>query len=161
MPTRIDLTGLGRFKKYLSRRPGPIKQALSEWGHIYESFIRRRFVKYSRGGGDWQPLKPATVLAKGNAIILRDTDLLFKSLKPEIKSITGLKPGAKLKATIRVPGNAAYDTGVTVGDVLIWHQYGTSRMPQREVIVSPDSTTKHLMGERLKKGIVQAIGATK
>lgn len=43
--------------------PPPIARMFDQWGHRYETFIRRRFDRYSKGGGDWAPL----ALSTGNA----------------------------------------------------------------------------------------------
>jgi hypothetical protein len=39
----------------------PLRDAMRKWAARYMGFIRRRFVTYSRGGGNWKPLAPTTV----------------------------------------------------------------------------------------------------
>lgn len=43
---------------------GPMRAMFRQWGVRYLAFTRRRFVAYSRGGGDWKPLAPSTILAR-------------------------------------------------------------------------------------------------
>jgi hypothetical protein len=62
----VDLAKLQRFEKdidngLMSRVDNPIAKALKQWGVRYRSFIQERFDKYSKGGGDWPPLKPETI----------------------------------------------------------------------------------------------------
>lgn len=45
---------------------GEIDKALKQWAARYYGFARKRFVQLSRsgGGGEWPPLKPATIAAR-------------------------------------------------------------------------------------------------
>lgn len=36
------------------------------WAWFYRSFARERFYRFSRGGGDWAPLRPATIRKRRN-----------------------------------------------------------------------------------------------
>ena len=53
----VDLSGFGRLDKEL-RHGGPrTTRVLKKWAVRYRGFAERRFVRFSRGGGDWAPLK--------------------------------------------------------------------------------------------------------
>ncbi len=43
---------------------GPIRTAMHQWGVRYRSFLQRRFLAFSRGGGDWPPLAASTIRAR-------------------------------------------------------------------------------------------------
>lgn len=57
--TRKTLAGMGRTPP-----PPAIAQMYDEWAFLYGSFIRRRYNTFSRGGGNWPPLKQATIGAR-------------------------------------------------------------------------------------------------
>lgn len=82
-----DLRGLTSLYHALSQS-GPLQEEILDgWQAIYAGFIQERFDRFSRGGGDWAPLKPATIRAKRNKSegILVDTGLVKTSLSPVIK----------------------------------------------------------------------------
>lgn len=70
---------LGPFWKYLGQAQAalddPLGGALSStfkaWGEIYRAFIRKRFISFSRGGGDWPPLKLRSLLQRKRNSALR------------------------------------------------------------------------------------------
>ena len=43
---------------------GPARRMLRQVGIRYLSFVKRRFVRFSRGGGDWKPLAASTVKSR-------------------------------------------------------------------------------------------------
>lgn len=172
---KIDLSGLKDFKKVLDRdlRAGgqkaggsPINNAFKQWGVRLRSFLQERFAVYSRGGGNWPPLKPSTIKRrrKGNtkfglsAAILRDTGTLFNALTPEF---TG-KPGAieeRIPYGIRLgyggPGKYTKKYGgiATIADIASFHQVGAGYLPKREIIVPPNEHTLELMAEDMSRAI--------
>lgn len=100
---KIDTFPLRKFEQSLSTRQlSPILGRMYfRVAAVYASYARRRFVQYSRGGGDWPPLSRATLAARrsgagttdtitvrgkqrrirfGSAAILRDTGQLFRGL---------------------------------------------------------------------------------
>ncbi len=172
----IDLRGLNRFAAIISRdlrgtSSGPIRDAMKQWGARYRSFVQRRFVRYSRGGGNWKPLAPSTLRARrrGNKkkgipgeashAILRDTGVLFAALDPVFKR----KPGAlqkDIRFGIRVGygGPARHPTGegASVADIARFHQRGHgNRPPKREIIVKPDAKTQEKMAEDMERAILK------
>ena len=91
----IDLRPLREFKAAVedggvSTKYPQITRALKQWAARYRGFIRERFDIFSKGGGNWAPLAPATIAArrkgkkrkKAKPAILRDTGVLFAALSP-------------------------------------------------------------------------------
>ena len=181
---KVDFKPLSRFKDRINRdlRSGgqtiggsPINNALKQWAVRYRAFIQERFLIYSRGGGDWAPLKPSTIRArnrrkgrrgrKSNALyaaILRDTGQLYQALAPEF---TG-KPGAIEQAIpfgVRVgyggPGmyTKKYGGVATIADIANFHQTGAGHLPKREIIVPPDQHTVELMAEDMQRALNKLI----
>lgn len=172
---KINLEDLKRFKSLLDddlrsggQKAGgsPINNAFKQWGVRVRSFLQQRFVTFSRGGGNWAPLKPATIRARRksktrfglSAAILRDTGTLFNALSPEF---TG-KPGAleeRIPYGIRIgyggPGKYTKKYGgvATIADIASFHQVGAGHLPKREIIVAPDEHTIELMVEDMNRAI--------
>ena len=55
---------LSRMDNYQRQIDEVRTKVFTKWIIRYRTFIQRRWNQYSRGGGDWPPLKPATVLAR-------------------------------------------------------------------------------------------------
>ncbi len=167
---KVDLSGLKRFSKSVEsdlRKSGngPIRKAIKQWGFVYRSFVQERFDTFSKGGGDWKPLAVSTVKAKGHGVILKDTNTLFTALEPTFKR----KPGQLQKDIpfgVRVGYGGEADKkhpsskSKSVADIAGFHQDGGPNLPQREIIVSPDTTTikrmQQLMQIALKKAAAGA-----
>lgn len=162
----VEVPGLTKIRQAVLDSPQLAKDIVGVWKQIYRSFIRQRFVSFSRGGGDWPPLKPSTLAKRrkgkgsGTAAILRDTGLLFASLQPGVEG-TGL-----LQATDRPLGFTAFmdskqtyakGGGVSLGDVANFHQTGAGRLPVRKIIDVPDRDTVAQMGEKAHKIITGQI----
>ena len=130
---------------------------------VYLAYLKRRYETQSRGGGEWPDLAPSTLTRKRygkkkgakaeNARILRNLGLLLNALN------------------IGAAGNAARQTGPTryefgfadaphgaggppYRQLAIWHDQGTSRMPQRQILVLPDDATVRVI-ERLLVNFVK------
>lgn len=145
---RLNVNGLNRFGREVRRSfgGGPIDAMYKKWGARYLAFVRRRFVKFSRGGGDWAPLDPQTVKrrrkgkGRGGAATLRDTGTLLTAL-------TVGSPGNLFKRTsrgIRVGfgGPSRHPDGkATIADIARFHDAGSGDLPQRSIIVAPDAPT--------------------
>lgn len=165
---KVDLSALQEFKERINKdlRSGgqeiggsPINNAVKQWAVRYREFIRERFLLFSRGGGNWKPLKASTVRKKkGSRIILRDTGQLFNALEPVF---TG-KPGAleqKIPFGVRVgyggPGiyTKKYGGVATIADIASFHQTGAGYLPKREIIVPPDQRTVNLMRQDIERAL--------
>lgn len=159
----VDMKRLDRFAAEIDRglrstQPGPMRTVLKQWAAVYRSFLQLRFVAFSRGGGDWPPLKPATIKArKGEGVgvaILTDLALLKGALQPQFIGA----PGAleeQIPFGIRV-GYGGPDKhpggGATVAEIASYHQTGAGRLPVREIIVPPDvSTERRMAGLMVRK----------
>lgn len=69
---KINLRRLSQFKAQATadlnnQANGPIRKALKQWAVRYRSFAQERFDAYSKGGGDWAPLSPATIARRRKA----------------------------------------------------------------------------------------------
>lgn len=55
--------GLGRLKEALRNvdKEPALRSALNQWSSYYRAFLRERFITFSRGGGDWEPLAESTL----------------------------------------------------------------------------------------------------
>ena len=165
----VNLSKLKRFQESLQADlrlsgNGPVREALHEWGAIIARFLTKRFFIFSLGGGNWKPLKPATLKAKKQKgllpWILRATDLLFESFNPVLArkpgKITEEIPfgvrvgfGPNMRA-MRYPG-----TNTSVAEVATYHQKGMGNLPVRKTIVPPDAPTikemRDVMAAAVKK----------
>lgn len=145
---RLNIRGLKRFGREVRRSfgSGPIDSMYKKWGARYLAFTRRRFVKFSRGGGNWAPLDEKTVKqrrkgrGRGRPATLRDTGTLLNAL-------TVGAPGNMFRRTsrgIRVGfgGPARHPDGkATIADIARFHDAGAGDLPQRRIIVVPDAPT--------------------
>ena len=162
----VDVSGLRKMLLMVNTNTPQIKVVYHRWAERYRSFAALRFDKFSKGGGDWAPLKPATIRArrqgrkrKGTrtAAILADT----ATVKNALTRIFVGNPGQfeqDLNKGIRVGygGGAIHPASkgaVTVSDIADWHQTGAGRLPQRKIIVDPDQSTIN----RMAKDIVDVL----
>ncbi len=140
-----DLAPLRHFGKEvrngLRGMPGPIDDLFKLIGQAYLSFAQRRYNRFSRGGGDWPPLKAATIKRrrrgprkKSATAILRDTGTLFNALGRG-------SPGNVFKRTRRgilvgIGGGATHpdDKKLTVGKLAEYHNFGMGKNPKREIV---------------------------
>lgn len=142
---RTNMKGLRRYQADIhdaiaSHKRNAVHDAIEQWAIRYRTFIQRRFVKFSRGGGNWPPLKSKRKRGKkGASAILRDTGTLFTALTPIFKG----SPGALqeyIKGGIRVGfgGPSRHPGGrATVADIASFHQTGAGYLPVRKIIVEP------------------------
>ena len=127
------------------------RKVFKQWAIRYRSFVRERFVKFSRGGGNWKPLKRKRRRGElKRAAILRDTGTLFASLDVQFRG----KPGQlqeSLPNGIRVGfgGPAKHPkAGITVAGLAAVHHFGLGRVPARPIIVDPSSKViKQMAGD--------------
>lgn len=133
-------------------------RVMDAWEIIYRTFIRDRFERFSRGGGNWRALKPDTVRRKGSSLILRDTDRLFRDLTP-IRDNSGALQIRRhgFRMTAFLGAGRSYPTGITTGDVASFHNEGDEHLPRRRVIVQPDPRTLTTMSNKGKEIVVKAL----
>jgi hypothetical protein len=165
---KLEINGLKKYAKDITTSSTPfVLKTLKQWAFIYRSFAQRRFDRYSKGGGNWPPLKPATIAArKGKGVgvaILRDTGQLFHALQPEF---AGVGAGAveiisALSVTVGYGGSAGHiPGGVSISDIATFHQFGMGHNPKRVIIVEPDDKTLDKMTQVAEKNYAAAAKKT-
>lgn len=159
----IDLTSYDRFQrdiiKAMRNGTGEFKTVYKQWAVRYRGFISRRFAEYSRGGGDWPPLKTPRKRGKlEEAAILRDTSTLFQATTAVFANHPG-QSEQQIRNGIRV----AIDGGnhpsgkLTVGEIAEIHQEGLGRNPKREIFVVPPEKIVSQMVNDARRGIDKMI----
>lgn len=141
---KVDLKPLERFRA-LIKNDSTWHKIGKQWAARYRGFVQERYDRYSKGGGNWPPLKPSTIARrrKRSSVILRDKGILFAAVTPEF---TG-QPGAieeNIPFGVRVGyGGSAIHAGTrtTIADIASFHQEGGPNLPKREIIVQPDDKT--------------------
>lgn len=170
MSVKVNLKPLKRFIRAVSQDlrlsgSGPIRKAIKQWAVRYRSFVRERFDKFSKGGGDWKPLSKRTLAGrrKGKGVglvaaILRDTGTLMAALQPTFTR----KPGAlerDIPFGVRVGfgGPARHKGGkATIADIASFHQEGKGRLPKREIIVDPSRGVLNAMASDMERALGKA-----
>lgn len=151
---QITLEPLKKYRHTINRElksnaNGHVSRAVQKWAVRYRAFIQERFVTYSRGGGDWPPLKRR----KGS--ILRDTGTLFAALNPVF---TG-RPGSVQEfvdggVKVGFGGSAKHPSGnASVADIAGFHHFGKGNVPKRVILVEP---TPLLLND-MKLDMLQAL----
>jgi len=170
----IDTSKMTRFADALEhearnggRGSGPLGQSLDVAAAVYMGFIQERFSRYSRGGGDWPPLAESTKRRRrkgsrvqGAARAARSAEVgrqLGQTTQDGILFDTG-----QLFASLGDQGYQVADipAGVFVGTPIkhaLYHQEGAGRLPQREIFVDPDPTTRDAIQDILEAGYQAAV----
>lgn len=154
----ININGrVQRLVEIVEGDPKALNPVFKAMDRVYRAFIRLRWRRYSRGGGDWKRLRPSTIKRKGHDRILFDTELAYDSVNPEFEEVFSIQPNKRTqyKAVVGFGSKAMYPSGITVNQVMSYHQEGTSNMPARKVLVSPDSSTKQNMERKCKEIVVK------
>jgi len=129
-----------------------IRAALKEAARVYMRYIRERYMSASAGDGTWAPLaipRQATKLsprsrswgrlAVHTGILIRTGRLFSSMFGGDGENIEQID-----------------DEGITVGSAVPYakyHQFGTSRMPAREIFVEPPLAVR----QEMKRVIQQAV----
>lgn len=142
---RVNLSLMTNYQREI---PSRNRKVLELWTLRYRSYIQRRWNSFSRGGGDWAPLK----YREGS--ILRDTNTMFTAMTPAVNAPPGsindfLSDNSGV--IIGFGGTAAHPGGPSIMQIALWHQEGAGNLPKREIIVEPDSALKTQMLEDLKR----------
>jgi len=161
----IDLSALihlsKQIEKGLQAHTGHIGNAFLQWARLYRAFAKERYDVYSKGGGDWPPLSPLTILARrhgkggkfkrgkkayqaavasggGQVSILRDTNTLYKTLSPDLGYPGQLQEDVPYGVVVGIGGPHLHPNGgATIADIASFHQAGSPKLPQRKIIVAP------------------------
>jgi hypothetical protein len=92
---QVDLKPLQRFNSAVQEgfanpnaSGNPVRTAIKQWSARYRGFVRDRFDRYSKGGGDWPPLALGTTRGRRD---VRKRAIRLRKLKKELRSLTGKK----------------------------------------------------------------------
>lgn len=158
----IKLNGLKRFRSDVTQNQseGPIRTAIRQWGFRYRGAMQERFVRYSRGGGDWPPLKFKRKRGeKKRAAILRDTNTMFGALNPAFINAPGqYQEDIHFGVKVGYGGPSGYVKGksaATVADVAEFHQTGAGFLPVRKTIVVPEPRVISSMANDMKRALIK------
>ena len=160
---KVAIDGLQRIRKAILNNAPLAREISQAWEIVYRSFVRLRFHKQSRGGGEWPALKPSTLRRRrkqgAGAAILRDTGALFASIQPTLSSGGLLQSEPRpLGFTIFLGGGGTYNNGPTLTEVATYHHEGGGRLPKREILVAPDRETIRKMSQHAHRILVKRVG---
>lgn len=158
----IRLKGLKQFKSDVTQNQseGPIRTAIRQWGFRYRGAMQERFVKFSRGGGNWPPLKYKRKRGeRKRAAILRDTNTMFGALNPAFISAPGqYQEDISWGIKVGYGGPSGYVKGksaATVADVAEFHQTGAGHLPVRKTIVIPEPRVINSMANDMQRALIK------
>jgi len=152
----IRLDNLDRFRNeavgLFTRGGGAGDLIVRRWGLRLRSYWQERFAKLSRGGGEWDRLRPATEREKERlgsrtpVSILRRFGPMFHSLDAVYSSLPGqLQTRIPDGVEYGIGGPGAYPEGPTIGTVARYHHDGMGNLPTRRVIdLPPQSLIKQM-----------------
>ena len=179
--TGIDMSGFEKFRKLVSEgirgERGPMDVAFKQWGFLYLGYIRRLFIKNSRGGGEWADLAPSTKRSRrggrrrktksrrartkttsrgtGKVFrILRNTGILQKAM-----SIGGAgNLHTRIRGGIRVGFSDTVkhpDTDFSMAKLAATHDQGNpkGKLPQRIILQEPNGS----LSSRMKRVVQKAM----
>lgn len=131
---------------------------MKKWEARYRGFALKRFDVFSKGGGNWAPLAPATIRRRraGSSTILRDKNLLFNALNPAFQNAPGSFSEIGDWIVITGYGGESRYTGkgsnVSIADIAEFHDKGDG-VPQRKIIETPDAGTVAAMARDAENDI--------
>ena len=145
----VDLSGVRSFVRLIGRRNSGTERGLRIATRRYLEFLRRRFRRYSMGGGSWDPLDESTVRrkAQNQDVILIEYMHLYNALNMR-----------------KLPRQLAYSVGIfsqatpylrsdkTVEQIAEIHQTGDG-LPRRTIVVRPPGGTQRGMRNDIQRGI--------
>jgi len=158
---KLDIGPFNKLNRAIKRAGSaasnaPMGMMFIQWGARYMTFVRRNFMRSSRGGGGWAPLKRATARRRKGArksrkgkkrrhAILINTRTLFNAIS------LGM-PG-NLRQRIRKPGGIRVgfsndrhnNDKITIRKLAIIHDSGLGNNPQRIILAAPDNKTTNGM----------------
>lgn len=152
--TTVVIPGLKRFTGRIRNDRSLSLRVTKMWEARYRGFTYKRFVTFSRGGGDWAPLSPRTIAARrkgrgtGTIAILRDTSQMLNAMLPSMQNAPGaLSEHGPFLLVIGYGGPAKHAGGgsATIADIASFHNDGAGHLPQRKIIVPPSSDVMKAM----------------
>lgn len=115
--------------------------------------MQERFVRLSRGGGEWAPLKRKRKRGrKVRAAILRDTSTLFKVFSPALGQLGQLQKDLINGVRVGFGGPAKHPKAkMTVAELAEIHHFGKGNVPVRKLLVDPSSMAVKTMTGFIEK----------
>lgn len=160
----VRFPGFAGIRRTLLENPQLNKEINVAWTLIYRAYIRKRFYINSRGGGDWPPLKPATIAHRRGttASILIDTGLLFAATAPDLDQggLIQINEKGDVGISATLGNGGAYPDGVSIGDVAKWHHEGAGNLPVRKILVTPNTETLNTM-RNVARRIIRKYGRSR
>ena len=186
MPVRVNLKPLERFASSVQAAlaqggsNSPMRKAIRQWGVICRAWTLERFDKFSKGGGDWDKLKPSTIrgrrkgkgrkvktttggkgkarnVAQGTVAILADTGTLKGALEPTIDRSSGaLELFIENGIRVGYGGQARHESGDgTIAMIARVHQTGNpgKNLPARPIIVDPPESVVQDMADVTERAL--------
>lgn len=190
--TIINTKGLRRFQREInaslrSTSHGPMLDVRKKWAERYRGEMKNRYTKFSRGGGNWEKLKPATIAARrhgkggghkrgkrahekakasggGRVSILWDLGQLIGALSPKFSRLPGqFQRAIAFGILVGFGGSAGKKnkdgskSPKTVAEIADIHQEGKGNNPQRKILVDPSPRLMDLMAGDMLKGLKKII----
>ena len=161
----LRLPGLkALIKLFVAGRNPTYERMMIQLAAVYQADMRKRYNKFSRGGGDWAPLKKSTLRGrkgKGKQSILADTGLLRNALTfggrgSVLKMVDAKTARVGFSDTMNHP-----DTGLSFAELAAIHQAGnpSKNLPAREILADPSAAAKRKMVAIIKKTIAHVGGS--
>lgn len=159
MTVKMNLRPFLKLKDMMTLRSPIRKIIFKQWAFVYRVFVHRRFTRYSRGGGDWPPLKKSTVAGRkvgkragqiGRRVsILWDTGKLIDAVDPKMSRPPGsLERIFSEGVEVGFGGPARHPKGrATIADIARFHDAGEGNLPERKIIADPDHKTMRKMAD--------------
>jgi hypothetical protein len=144
---KVSLSGLKKYGEAVSQMAkgggtSPIVQeCLEKWEARWRAYIQARWVKYSKGGGDWPPLKKGY---RPGGSILRDTSTMFNAMSPFMDAPGKFSKQSGFSVTVGFGGPEPHPRAknLTISQLAEIHQRGLGNVPVREMVVPPDEKTQ-------------------
>jgi hypothetical protein len=150
---QVNLKGLKRLRQDLKSGQGVAQEITKEWEKLYRAFILLRFDVFSRGGGNWPPLKRSTIKKKGHNRILVDTNFMRKKLETGIRIIEQSGTSAVIGF---VQDDRHPSANLSVAELATIHDRGLGP-PQRKILVAPDLQTIDKSKKAARKLMLAAL----
>jgi len=162
----VEIQGIKKYREALARTgaddSGAIERCKTRMAARWRAFIQARWETYSRGGGNWKPLKPGY---RPGGAILRDTSTMFAAVSPVARGMPGQleESTGVLSVAVGFGGPARHPTArnLSIADLAEVHQLGLGSVPQRKIIVAPDPATRAGMRDDCERMTKELTRATK
>ena len=188
--TVINVRGMKRMEQKIrdglrSPVPSPINDAFKQWSFRYRSAMRERYDRFSKGGGNWPPLKAATIARRrhgkggrfqrggkalaravssggGSVSILRDTGTMFMVFSPIFKHLAGqYEKRVPFGIVVGYGGSERHPEGkMTVARLAEIHHKGLGHNPKRTLLIDPPDPLKKQMAGDMERAMQKIVDAS-